>query len=104
MFLRFLINRSPAILAVTGIAALAALGWFSYHYLYQSIAQTEALTTLPPPTPIEFIDVQRVERLDAFFRTTDALPPIDPASVRDVFSAPGAAPSAQPQAASRPLR
>lgn len=88
MFLRFLINRSPAILAVTGIAALAALGWFSYRYLYQSIAQTEELAALPPPTPIEFIDVQRVERLDAFFRTTDALPPIDPTTVRDVFSAP----------------
>lgn len=88
MFLRFLINRSPAILAVTGIAALAALGWFSYRYLYQSIAQTEALTALPSPTLIEFIDVQRVERLDAFFRATDTLPPIDPTTVRDVFSTP----------------
>jgi hypothetical protein len=86
VFLRFLINRSPLILAGIGVLAIAALGWFSYRYLYQSIAQSEAIATLPPPMPIEFIDVQRVERLDAFFRSTDALPTIDPTNVRDVFS------------------
>ena len=93
MFLRFLINRLPIVLAGVGIAMAAMLGWFSYHYLYQSVAQTEPLATLSPPTPIEFIDQNRVERLHTFFRDVDALPPIDPMTVRDVFSAPGAAPS-----------
>ncbi|MBI4434352.1 hypothetical protein HY635_00835 [Candidatus Uhrbacteria bacterium] len=88
MFLRFLINRSPIVLMGVGVAAAAMLGWFSYQYLYQSISQTEALGTLEPPAPIEFIDQHRVEQLHAFFQNTDALPPIDPTTIRDVFSAP----------------
>lgn len=86
MFLRFLINRSPIVLAGVGIAVVAMLGWFSYRYLYQSVAYTSTLAALSPPAPIEFIDEHRLEQLHTFFRDVDALPPIDPKIVRDVFS------------------
>ncbi len=104
ILLRFLIHRSPMILVGIGIAVAAMLGWFSSQYLYPSISQTGGIGALEPSAPIEFIDAHRIEQLDHFFRSTDTLPPIDPASVRDVLSAPGAAPSSQSPATSRPSR
>ena len=104
MLLRFLVNRSPIVLVSIGVAAAAMLGWFSYQYLYQSISQTEALGTLEPPAPIEFIDQNRVEQLHTFFQNVDALPPIDPTTVRDVFSAKPQAASPKPLASSQPSR
>lgn len=102
--LGILLRYVPVATAAIGIAATAALGWFSYRYVYRTITTAQTSALLQAPLMTEYVDPERVRTVDAFLREIAAFPTIDPSTVRDVFSASGAAPSAQPPATSRPLR
>jgi|GEM_PF-5637266 len=94
--LRPVLRYSPIAMAIIGIAAASALGWFSYRYVYRAITTAQVSSTLQLALAVELIDPKRVEAADAFFRATDALPPMDTRTIRDIFSAPrSATPSPQ---------
>ncbi|MBI4449725.1 hypothetical protein HY634_01585 [Candidatus Uhrbacteria bacterium] len=103
-FLRILLRQIPIIIAALGVITALALGWFSYRYIYRTITDAQMLALLRPQLAVELVDPERIRALDQHFQQLSTLPPIDPTTVRDVFSAPGAAPSSQPQATSRPSR
>ncbi|MDO8599056.1 MAG: hypothetical protein Q7S02_03020 [bacterium] len=86
--LRPILRYAPIAIAVVGIGAAVALGWFCYRYIYQTITTAHASVLLQPPLVVELIDPKRIESADAFLQRTTALPPIDPSTIRDVFSAP----------------
>jgi hypothetical protein len=103
--LRPIIQYTPIATVIVGIAAAVALGWFCYQYVYRAITTAQATSALQPPLAVELIDPQRVDAADAFFRTTDALPPIDPATIHDVFRSPNAtAPTPRLPTVGRPSR
>ena len=95
--LRSFLRTAPIIAATIGVAAAAALGWFSYRYIYRTITTAQASSLLQPPLAVELVDPKRIEAADAFLKATAALPRLDPSTIRDVFSAQLPTTGSQPQ-------
>lgn len=86
-FLSILLRQIPVAMVALGVVAACALGWFSYQYIYQTITNAQMLALIRPRLVVEFVDPERIRTLDEHFQRLSTLPPIDPATVRDVFNA-----------------